>query len=227
MPRFAAIVLDIPPVYEAAAGTSVAYYEALHRLSAPRGLLVINTLYATMPARRVAHGAHQRARSSCLREGERRAAQAPRAPNLLGMTTAHAPAMLLRPVPPTPRLPWFVPSSTSVATTCLAPTASGLWPAPLHRSGRSLVTQRRGAAARPHAWRGALAVRPPAAGGPRELGAARQRHLLRGARRWRAACADIELSRHRARRVTDEGLTMRCSSVRRLPTAKIPVRSGY
>ena len=44
---------------------------------------------------------------------------------------------------------------------------------------------------RGHVARGALAVRPPAAGGPRELGAARQRHLLRGARRWRAACADL------------------------------------
>jgi len=45
--RFAAILLDIPPVYEAAQGTTVAYYEMLRGMSAPHGILVINTLYAT------------------------------------------------------------------------------------------------------------------------------------------------------------------------------------
>ena len=45
--RFAAILLDIPPVYEAAQGTTVAYYDMLRRMSVPRGILVINTLYAT------------------------------------------------------------------------------------------------------------------------------------------------------------------------------------
>lgn len=45
--RYAAILLDIPPVYEAVAGTPAAYLETLRGMSVPHGILVINTLYET------------------------------------------------------------------------------------------------------------------------------------------------------------------------------------